>query len=89
MKIFRFGCANNVGLSVWGEELQITLPKPGEIHENSEGFLKYCIFQVLQMHLVSTFNRRTGTKEIMKFSSLMTTPPWRLAGTNLMTMELK
>jgi len=25
----RFGCANNVGLSVWGEELQITLPKPG------------------------------------------------------------
>ena len=28
-KMFRFGCANNVGLSVWGEELQITLPKPG------------------------------------------------------------
>ena len=27
----RFGCANNVGVSAWAEELQITLPKPGKI----------------------------------------------------------
>lgn len=25
----RFGCANNVGISSWAEQLQITLPKPG------------------------------------------------------------
>ena len=24
----RFGCSNQVGYSTWGEELQITLPKP-------------------------------------------------------------
>ena len=25
----RFGCSNQVGYSTWGEDLQITLPKPG------------------------------------------------------------
>ena len=30
--LFRFGCANDVGISPWGEELQITLPKPGSVN---------------------------------------------------------
>ena len=29
----RFGCANNVGISSWAEQLQITLPKPGRKRE--------------------------------------------------------
>ena len=28
--VVRFGCANDVGISPWREELQITLPKPGQ-----------------------------------------------------------
>ena len=29
-RVSRFGCANDVGISPWDEELQITLPKPGQ-----------------------------------------------------------